>query len=691
MAFDRSKFMHRFIEDAKDHLAAMNQGLLTLADTPSDTTLDAVFRAAHTIKGSSRMMKLLHISDMAHGLEDVLDAVRKGLIVFSNPVSQVLFDGMDTLSHMVQALSQGEEGPGPKEMLHRLKQAAEGRLPAHGAPEEDLPPEQSQATNREKGPGTGDTRTDPLVASADPPPVTAAPPVSEMTSPAKAGATRQPDGDPGSCEPPCPRADAASDARGKTETIRVNLDRLDALINLMGEVVSTHKTVEGMARDLADISFSARNFNRVLSDAGAGTTSRNRHLPALLSDAFHDIHKAIDALNRNLKDHLGRFSPLMTQLQSRSLEMRMVPLSGFLDSLHLVVRDLCRSSGKAVDLEISGGEIEMDKKMMERLKDPLLHMVRNSLDHGVETAAERRHAGKPLQGTLSIAAAMDGGRILLTVSDDGRGIDGAAVAARARERGLVSPAELDEMDPARVLELIFEPGLSTAEIITDLSGRGVGMDVVRQNIEGDLNGTISVGSTPGQGTVFHIRLPETIAVVHLLMVTCGRCRYAVPAAHVSEIVKVPGRDILDVQGRAAVRLRGELLPVISMRAVLEGGDGGEMDFMAAEALLLLVTGQGTERLGMVVDTLEDEQERVVKPLPPHLGRLPLVSGAVISDSHNVIPVLHMMHLAAHAGKMHTAGTLGTKDAPATLTPSARQDAGTSPFHLLVVDDGFGHP
>ncbi|SMC61086.1 two-component system, chemotaxis family, sensor kinase CheA/two-component system, chemotaxis family, sensor histidine kinase and response regulator WspE [Desulfocicer vacuolatum DSM 3385] len=653
MAFDRSKFIPRFIEDANDHLRAMNRGLVSLVENPSDSSLvDAVFRAAHTIKGSSRMMKLIHISEMAHVLEDVLDGLRKKNIAYSHTVSTVLFDGMDTLSKMMTSLSQGEETEPPKKIMALLKQAAQGEL-------EDQVDQEDQ-----------ENCPDPKIDSE----------IEDSLSPDTGAVVRtdtdvQKD-DGNVSRDSLKKNEISGTAMGAVEeTIRVDVNKLDALINLMGEVVSTHKKAETHARQLHDLFLTVDDFKPFFEKKEQIHDEENSHA---FEKFFHSLHDRLKQLDRKMQGYLGQFHPLMGQMQERSLELRMVPLSTVFDTLHMVVRDLCRHSEKTVSLEVSGGDTEMDKKMTEHLKDPLLHMVRNCIDHGVEPEAVRLKAGKPPHGTISIGAGIEGGRVCISVADDGGGILVDKVAEKALSRGIVTESSLKEMKPLQVAQLIFNPGLSTAEIITDISGRGVGMDVVRQNIENILNGTITVETTPGRGTVFHIRLPETIAIIHVFIVTLNSVCYAIPASHVTEIVSIPANEIFKAQEKDVLRLRGELVPVVSMGEVLGHAPFSHgVDIRKETSVLILISGQKEDRLGMIIDSLLSEEEQVVKPLPLHMRGLHLVTGAILSDSHGIILVLHMLHMVEQAKKIHS---------PVTASSEKEHDPERFPPHILVVDD-----
>jgi chemotaxis protein histidine kinase CheA/ActR/RegA family two-component response regulator len=684
MAFDRSKFIPRFIEDANDHLRAMNQGLVALVETPSDLSLvGAVFRAAHTIKGSSRMMKLIHISDMAHVLEDVLDGLRKEKIAYSGAISTVLFEGMDTLSKMMEYLSQGEEKEAPKRVITLLKQAAQGELEDQGVGKEQKNNGQEKDLINSDQPRVIEkikieNKTN--ISVILPPPPCPEPETYSVSDDCSEPEVVAVTNCAGASQPFLEKIETSDKAVGKIEeTIRVDVDKLDALINLMGEVVSTHKKIETHARQIHGLFMEVDDFQALVEQKKQDYKLEHAHGHSF--DLFFDsLYDRIKLLNQGIHDYLGQFQPLMTQMQERSLDLRMVPLSTVFDTLHMVVRDLCRDSEKTVSLEITGGDTEMDKKMTEHLKDPLLHMIRNCIDHGMEAQEVRLKDGKPSHGTIRIAACIDGGRVYIILADDGGGIPVDKVAQKALARGLVTESVLKDMDPSQVAQLIFHPGLSTADIITDISGRGVGMDVVRQNIENALNGTISVDTIPGQGTTFHIRLPETIAIIHVFLVNLNSLCYAIPASHVAEIVSIPGNEIFNVQDKAVLRLRGELVPVVPMADVLGHPPLPDAtDIQDETSLLILVSGQGEDRLGMIIDSLISEEEQVVKPLPLHMRGMALVTGAILSDTHGIILVLHMLHMVEQAKKIQKTNAPSFQEAHAHEISQPR---------ILVVDDSI---
>ncbi|MFZ4758637.1 MAG: chemotaxis protein CheA [Burkholderiaceae bacterium] len=377
-----------------------------------------------------------------------------------------------------------------------------------------------------------------------------------------------------------------------TRTVRVPADRLDAVINLLGELVI----------------------------AGAGT--------ALLAQKT-GVSESIESSH-----HLGR---LIEEVRNGTLQLRMVPIGETFARFRRVVRDVAADLGKDVQLDIVGGETELDKSVVERIADPLMHLVRNALDHGLETAAEREAAGKPAQGRLTLAAAHESGGILIRIVDDGRGIQREKVLRRAWERGLIDdgvvPANDDE-----VLNLIFEPGFSTAETVTNLSGRGVGMDVVRRNIEA-LRGNVSITSEPGAGSTIEIRLPLTLAIIDGFMVGVGDSKFIVPLESVVEVIEHRAvAATRDARGRSVVELRGRMLPVVDLRA-LYGLDGP-----ASERGSIVVLQSGTQRYGIRVDALLGQHQTVIKPLGRMFRSLRGMSGSSILGTGEVALIFDVASL-----------------------------------------------
>lgn len=614
MAFDHAKFLARFVDEAREHCARIGTGLLAIEKNPSDTAvLNDIFRSAHTIKGSSRMMKLLAVTETAHRMEDLLDAVRNGLI-HPSKVSDLLFKGVDALSAMLETIAAGGAvAEAPAELCRQMEAAAGGN--------EATPPSPDAAP------------------SAPPPAIESAPP-----QPAPAAVQPFPVETPVS--PPERQAPVRPESHA-TESIRISAAKLDELIKLMGEIVSTQS-----------------RFRRLIQQARETERLSARHLTLLSPGNLEGdtsaaaLAAAAKQLFLSLKDSVLVQEQLTAELQETSLKMRMFPLSTVFDTFGRTVRDISRSCGKEIDFLVEGGETELDKKIIEKIGDPLIHMIRNAVDHGIETAEERTAAGKPPRGLIRLSACYDGGSVTIILRDDGRGIPLDRIREKAIQKRLCSEEELAKMSDSEVTDLIFRPGFSTSPIITDLSGRGVGMDVVRANIVDDLKGSITIESSEGEGTAFFLRLPLNLAVFPLLLVSVNGIEFALPANALCEMVSVRREELIEVVNKKAVRLREQIVPVESLGRLLSApGTAAETD-----ELLVIVVKSGTEKLGLVVDGLIDEEDMVVKPLPSHLQSIPFVSGVTVGGGNRIINVLHIPALFKAAKETRDVGrSQGTQE------------------------------
>ncbi len=626
MAFDHSKFLARFVEEAGEHCARLSEGLLNLESSLGDAeTLNALFRSAHTIKGSSRMMKLGGITELAHQMEDVLDAVRAGKIAVAPPTTDTLFKGVDALTAMLERMRAGEKSPeAPAELCESLARIAQG--------------------------GGGEAA--PCVAPAETAPAAAAPPAPQ--------AEPQPQPQPDSAPAPAPTARG-----GQGDYLRIHCAKLDELIRLMGEIVSEQGRFN---RNIARLRELERSVARHLEGVDAALQGERRGLVEAGAALQHSLHRTVRAIHvaSMMQEHL------VSDLQQTSLKLRMQPLSTVFDPLRRTVRDLAQEVGREVELVIEGAETELDRQIIDRLGDSLLHMIRNSLDHGLEPPEGRIAAGKPPKGTIKLSACYDSGCVTIALSDDGRGLSIDKIRQRALEKRLFGAEALAGMSRAEITNLIFTPGFSTSAIITDLSGRGVGMDVVRKNIVDDLKGTIFIESAEGAGTTFFLRLPLNLAVFPLFAVLVAGKVCALPATSLVEMLCVRRDEIIEIVNKRAIRLRNQIIPVEELAALLniaQEEPGG------AQTVTLVVVRDGEEKLALIVDDILGRQEMVVKPLPAHLQGLRLVSGVTIGDRNDIVNVLHPPELLRRAREIaqpqHRPG------------PEERELS-----HILVVDDSL---
>ena len=373
----------------------------------------------------------------------------------------------------------------------------------------------------------------------------------------------------------------------------------------------------------------------------------------------------------------------MDELHDKTLLMRMLPLAIVLEPAARLVRELARSVGKQVECSIAGTEIELDRQLIDKLSDPIIHLIRNAIDHGIELPAARAAAGKPAQGRLRLSARQDGGWVVIEVADDGGGIPVAAVREKAVKKGLLSAEKAAALTDQEAIDMIFLPGFSTSSIITDLSGRGVGMDVVRQTVLDELQGAVGIETRPGQGTTFSLRLPMSLAMMRVLLVQAHGLPWGFTAQHVVELQRVPAQALMQVAERQVVIVRNEFVPVVPLAELLRvpapaapaGGPGVQERH---PGLLLVVLQVRSEKIAVQVDGLLDERDMVIKPLPPHLRKLPLVSGMVITGRNEMVNVLHAPALLEQARRLRGQG----------VQAGAAAHASATPYRVLVVDDSL---
>jgi two-component system, chemotaxis family, sensor kinase CheA len=477
-------------------------------------------------------------------------------------------------------------------------------------------------------------------------------------------------------------APAATSGKHKiAETIRVDSDRLDHLMNLAGELVITKARFIAISIGLEKL-FKSSNAHTVTSDtrerlesigrgleglaeskhasAGSGVERWSAHLRRL-RDNFRSIQDELEVI-REAREHLKALSEAIHSLgrvsdglQKGVLDTRMVPIGPLFERFRRVIRDLSHSSGKEVVLQIDGEKTELDKRMIDELSDPLIHMVRNAVDHGLETPTDREAAGKPRPGSVSLLASHRGNSVVITVSDDGRGIDCERVRKKIVAKGLVSAADAHTLPDRDLIAYIWHPGLSTAETITEISGRGVGMDIVKSRIE-NLNGTVDVRSTLGQGTTFTIRLPLTLAILSSLLVRIYEEVYAISLDHIDEIVEIRANQIYKVQGRPTIEIRKKMIALVALDDVFRWGgkahpkarsgppstNGGcEAGELPAEKHIVVIVQNGETTMGLLVHELIGMQEVVLKSLEKNYRSIPGLSGASILGDGRVSLILDL--------------------------------------------------
>jgi two-component system chemotaxis sensor kinase CheA len=642
-----------FVVEAREHLSDIEGQMLSLERDPSDMeVLHAVFRAFHTIKGLAGFLDFAVVQTVAHEVETLLDLARNEKLVIHPSIVDVVLESGDfilgELGAIERALNSGTlvETADPDALAAKIRQLAvpQGSQPkeAQPAPRVEVPAKRSVESISAGKPAPEPEVLFPEVPASETVAakrVSAAVPVeaanNAQSAPSQAAA-------PGA--PPAGRSFETPDGKGfiKLFSAEDRAAMIAASAPVAAPPAEPQKPVAPAPVAAGEAAQSPASASRTgaakeparPADAGSVRveTAKLDHLMDMVGEIViaqslirHNPAFATTTDSRLLGD-LAQLARVTGEVQRATMSMRMIPVSHVFQRVERVIRDLSRKAGKHVILETVGSETELDKTVAEELSDPLLHMVRNSVDHGIEKAEERIAAGKPAEARIRLSARHQGGLVIIAISDDGRGLNSERIRSKAEERGLIAPNT--QLTETEVYNLIFEPGFSTAEKITDVSGRGVGMDVVRRNVE-KLRGRIDTESTPGQGTTFSLKLPLTLAIIDGLVVEVGSDRYIVPLSCVREMFRPQNDALFTVEGRDEMLLvRGKLLPVVRLNQRL--GIYG-MASKPSEGLIVVVESHN-RCFCMLVDDLLGKQEVVIKSLGEALKNIPGLSGcAVLGD------------------------------------------------------------
>lgn len=583
--------MEDFLNNTGELMDTLDKSILSLETDPSSKdTIEEIFRAAHTLKGAAGMFGFKALERVMHRMESMFDQVRKGKLVPNSSHIDVVFKGLDVVKILLAAIQNGGPcGYKTAEVVNALSAAAAGQ-------------------------------TVPLVAVS----VAASKQNSETSSALTATATSNQT----SSLPPSggESQKKASPKNKEASTIRVDLQRLDALVNLVGELVIDRTRFNAVEEDLR---------------------TTNPHLKA-------------SAL---LQETTQLFARHMNEIQNIIMNVRMVPIGNAFNKYPRIVRDLARTLGKDMDLMITGESAELDKTLVEQIGDPLIHLIRNACDHGIETSSVRIAAGKKAKGMIHLSAIQEGNNIVISIEDDGKGMDPVFLRKKAIEKGIIT--ETAKLKDSEIFSLIFEAGFSTAEKVTEVSGRGVGMDVVKRQIA-KLKGNVSISSTLGKGSTIRIELPLTLAIVKSLLVRVDDELFAIPANAIVESLRITPKEIQKIGDSEIIRLRNKVLPLMHLRETLRlstmkgslvekihlqtkhknqhSGAAATPSGKKRDRLFVVVVGSGDRRFGIVVDQLLNQQEMVIKSMGPLLRDIPSISGGAVLGHGEVVAVLDVAEL-----------------------------------------------
>ncbi len=633
---DMSRYKDLFISEAQEHLQVLNEAILELErEATNPEPLERIFRAAHTIKGMSATMGYSDMSHLAHETENLLDRLRRGAVAATPGLIDLLFECVDSLGAMLADITADRESqidlptlldkigsyePPPARVerpaealpvkghlveinvslsedcllkgvrafmvLERLRQ--QGRVVACSPPEEDLEREYFDLDFSV----TVDTDSTPAQLEA------AVRSISEIASVA-AAAVGEAAPAPRAEEPPPvektspPAAPQSATIVPQTTSIRVNVKHLDTIMNLIGELV----------------------------------ISRSQIARSLEQNDLTLVQRALVSHNR-----------IMSSLRDATLQMRMVPVSQVFNRFPRMVRDLLRAQGKEARLMIEGQEMKLDRTILEELADPLVHLLRNAVDHGLEPPDERQRRGKPRTGLIRLTARREQGMAIIEVSDDGRGLVRDRIIQTAIKKGVIEPDQAPELDEHQIYMLICHPGFSMAKEVTSVSGRGVGMDVVKRRVE-SLRGMLDISSREGQGTTFHLRIPLTLAIIQALLIGVGNETYAVPLNYIERTIEIEPATIKRF-AHWQITFLDEMLPLFPLRDILRVPDGQNLP----PSRHALIVRRGQQRIGLMVDALCGKEEIVIKSLPGLLKEIPGLSGATIMGDGQVVLILDIPNL-----------------------------------------------
>jgi two-component system, chemotaxis family, sensor kinase CheA len=655
-----------FADQAKEQLQTINERLLALEKAEGDEKgplLEEIFREAHSLKGASRAVNLDRVEAVAHKLESLFSVIQKGELEADAEVFDLAYQALDALTALVEeGLSGGEADVDVDAICALLEAAAEGK-PA--APKAEAPA---------PTPDTPDPTPEPAPTPDTPDPTPAAKPKA--------------------------KAKAAKKTEERDETVRVATSKLDALMAQVGELLAArigaeHRMAEVrvLFEAMLEVEDAWRRTRpaRVLADALEGDESALTDARALVEfleqsdEKMRDVRNGLGELRRKFEADSRRMAQVTTDLQDDVRRTRMLPVSTMFDTFPRMVRDLTRELSKEVKLTVEGGETEVDKQVLEQLRSPLTHMVRNCVDHGMESPDAREAAGKKREGTVVLSAVQRAADLVIEVVDDGAGIDVEKLKAKAIEKGLITAETAEGMSEREALWLIFRSGFSTKQAVTDLSGRGVGMDVVREHIE-RLHGMIDVESTLGEGTKFTLSVPLSVATTRCLLVEAGGQTFGIPITNVERIVRLSREDIGHTEGHEAIRIDERPMALLRLGDVL----GVPAEEAEGENQPAIILGSADRRAAFLVDGLLGAQEIATKTLPKPLVRVRHIAGATIVGTGEVVPILNVLDLlrASAKGAPAAAPRKGKSAEPKAEPKKAakKAEAPADKQSILVVDD-----
>ncbi|HIP20102.1 MAG TPA: hybrid sensor histidine kinase/response regulator [Sulfurimonas sp.] len=671
------EILQDFLIESFELVEKLDEDLVELENNPEDLELlNGIFRVAHTVKGASSFLNFDVLTHLTHHMEDVLNKARHGDLLITPDIMDVILESIDLMKALLETIRDTSEDAGidVAACVVRLDKitGGDGEVQTSAAAEavteevtpqpvveeavaddvdyDSMSPDDLEAEiekllqerqDEDKAKREAKIAAGEEVLAAPPEPIEdepaapkAEPAPAPTPEPASAPVVTTPKKDDPKAAAPVKRAPATVE-----QTIRVDVKRLDHLMNLIGELV----------------------------------LAKNRLIK--INDDVEERYEGEEFLEE-LNQVVSIVSLVTTDLQIAVMKTRMLPIGKVFNKFPRMIRDLSRELNKKIDLELAGEDTELDKSIVEEIGDPLVHIIRNSCDHGVEIPEVRLAQGKSETGTIGLKAYNEGNQIVIQIDDDGKGLDAGMLKDKSVEKGLITEKEADNMSDKEAFTLIFKPGFSTAAAVTSVSGRGVGMDVVKTNIE-KLNGIIDIDSEIGVGTSMKLKIPLTLAIIQALLVGVQEEYYAIPLASVLETVRISKEEIYTVEGRSVMRLREEVLSLVHIGDIFEV----ERILDANEHAYVVVLGLGTSKLGLIVDTLVGQEEIVIKSLGDYLKGIEGVAGATIRGDGGVTLIVDVVALMSMARDVKS-----TALSDASATEVSHEKTKASDYTIMIVDD-----
>lgn len=725
-----------FKSASEEHLQKLEDGLLYLEKNSDDRSkLEELLREAHSLKGDAGMLGVKDVSTLAHQIEHILGSLKRGETTLTPTISDRLYHGLDAIRQLVREAITGEPSnintfyvlaymmganSSTASTSEKAEKTIEEKTPLIPSPEPEKPSQDSEKPEPEAI--LANNITD--IQATSEPPIELSQPKTEKITERELREERSEKPDDSLAYSPSPTRKDPSNHRFAIESVRVDTRHLDSLLTQAGELTVTKIRLSRRLSEIEELTNLCEEWSRETSinrfwmpetarrfklgsitKIGNGNNFsvkayRNYDLEAIdrtvekeieqLQDLHHQFQERLEIVSsfvnklRNaIYEDNARLETIVDELSEGIRTLRLLPLATIFNLFGRMVRDLAKQEGKQVELTIEGAETKADKRIIEEMKDPLMHLIRNAIDHGIETPAERQRLGKPPQAKIQLRAQQTATSVIIEISDDGRGLDIEKIKQTAIKRGVYRPEELANMAPSQIQALIFEPGFSTRTFVTEVSGRGVGLDVVRTNVE-LLKGTLQIASTPGQGCAIRLQLPTSLATAHVMIVAVKGISYAIPVESVQMARFVIPEEIFTIEGRSTILVDSQPISIAPLADLLEIADDSDRDSSAITTTTdrhltpCIILKVADEKVGLIVDALVDEQDVMLKPQSQLLKRVRNVSGATILGTGEVCMVLNPQDLIKSVRKQ----ALPHRDPkPASTTTNHKQV-------ILLVEDSI---